>query len=33
MEHMEKIAFEIEELIREELLIEEIANKFYRFYT
>ncbi|CAD8180831.1 unnamed protein product [Paramecium pentaurelia] len=33
VEHMEKIAFEIEELIREELLVEEIANKFYQFYT
>ncbi|CAD8201138.1 unnamed protein product [Paramecium octaurelia] len=33
VEHMEKIAFEIEELIREELLVEDIANKFYRFYT
>ncbi|CAD8096498.1 unnamed protein product [Paramecium sonneborni] len=31
--YMEKIAFEIEELIREELLIEEIANKFQQFYT
>ncbi|CAD8095753.1 unnamed protein product [Paramecium sonneborni] len=30
---MEKIAFEIEELIREELLIEEITNKFQQFYT
>ncbi|CAD8066354.1 unnamed protein product [Paramecium primaurelia] len=30
---MEKIAFGIEELIREELLNEEIANKFKQFYT
>ncbi|CAD8195218.1 unnamed protein product [Paramecium octaurelia] len=31
--HMEKIAFEIEELIREELLSEDISNKFKQLYT
>ncbi|CAK89618.1 unnamed protein product (macronuclear) [Paramecium tetraurelia] len=31
--HMEKIAFEIEELIREDLLNEDNSNKFKQFYT
>lgn len=28
IEHMEKIAFEIDEIVREELLIEEVSMKF-----
>ncbi|CAD8114685.1 unnamed protein product [Paramecium sonneborni] len=33
LELMEKIAFLIEELIREELLTKEVSTKFYQFYT
>lgn len=33
LELMEKQAFQIEELIREELLSEKVSTKFYQFYT
>ncbi|CAK70532.1 unnamed protein product (macronuclear) [Paramecium tetraurelia] len=33
LELMEKLAFQIEELIREELLSEEVSTKFYQSYT
>ncbi|CAD8097000.1 unnamed protein product [Paramecium sonneborni] len=33
LELMEKIAFKIDELIREQLLTEEVSTKFYQFYT
>ncbi|CAD8054493.1 unnamed protein product [Paramecium primaurelia] len=33
LELMEKLAFQIEELIREELLTEEVSTKFYQSYT
>lgn len=33
IDHMEKIAFEIEEIVREGLLIEEVSKKFSTFHT